>query len=147
MSHNIALCHHCHHKGQSGMKFTMNVYTLKFKMFNNLPGISCLLWTIHVKMSNQVNMGLTGKQNPKFNSHHCKFLTSFLTQCASHMWNKELTFISEFSLYSYNKICLYSTHTSSALTILMHVGQTMSRISSDSAQRLSCITRAVSACA
>lgn len=148
MSHNSPLCHQCHRKGQSGMKFTMNVYTLKFKMFNHLPGISCFLWTSHVNTSNQVlNMALTGKQNPKFHSHHCKFLTSFLTPCASHMWNKELTFISERSLYSYNKICPYSTHTSSALTILMHVAQTMSRISSDSAQRLSCITRAVSACA
>lgn len=138
MSHNSPLCHQCHRKGQSGMKFTMNVYTLKFKMFNHLPGISCFLWTSHVNTSNQVlNMALTGKQNPKFHSHHCKFLTSFLTPCASHMWNKELTFISERSLYSYNKICPYSTHTSSALTILMHVAQTMSRISSDSAQRLS----------
>lgn len=108
MSHNSPLCHQCHRKGQSGMKFTMNVYTLKFKMFNHLPGISCFLWTSHVNTSNQVlNMALTGKQNPKFHSHHCKFLTSFLTPCASHMWNKELTFISECSLYSYNKIDPY----------------------------------------
>ena len=85
-------------------------------MFIPLVSISYPLWTIHVATKQLLNKQLS--EHGTFRKAKSKiqfiplqiFIQESMTQWASSMWKKELTFINECSWYSCSKNCYCSTY-------------------------------------